>query len=68
MNRLKQFEKLVELFEEARGRRARTVKELSEWLNSAEGKRATAYDGAPGKVIPEFQDNPCPARGSDASR
>ena len=51
--RIKQVEELLKLFEEARGRPARTVKELSEWLASAEGKRGRAYD-TEGKVIPEF--------------
>jgi hypothetical protein len=46
MNQAEQFDKLVELFEEARGRPARTLKEFSEWLASAEGKRAAAYDTA----------------------
>ena len=46
MNQAEQFDKLVELFEEGRGRPARTLKEFSEWLASAEGKRAAAYDTA----------------------
>jgi hypothetical protein len=51
--RIKQVEKLLKLFEEARGRPARTVKDLSEWLATAEGKRGRAYD-TDGKVTPEF--------------
>jgi hypothetical protein len=53
--RLKQAEKLLALFKEAHGRPARTLYELREWADSAEGKAALAYDlGPDGKIIPDL--------------
>jgi hypothetical protein len=47
-------EKLLALFEGDNGRPARTVLELEQWLGSARGKAATAYDRTPdGKIIPD---------------
>ena len=51
--RLAQAQKMLDLFEDAHGRPARTIEELSEWTVSAEGERATAYDRSQdGKIIP----------------
>jgi len=51
--RLAQAQKLLDLFEGAHGRRARTADELAQWLASPEGHAATAYDrAADGKIIP----------------
>jgi hypothetical protein len=51
--RLAQAQKLLDLFEEANGRPAKTTQELSDWLTSPEGQRAIAYDHTPdGKIIP----------------
>jgi hypothetical protein len=35
---------LIDLFEGAKGRRPKTDRELEEWLTSAEGKAATAFE------------------------
>jgi hypothetical protein len=52
-HRLAQAQKMLDLFEGAHGRPAETVDELEAWLNSPEGKRATAYDRTQdGKIIP----------------
>ncbi len=57
MYRLRQFKKLVALFEEAQGRPARNCVEVCEWLTSPEGKWATAYDTDPkGEIIPDLAD------------
>ena len=51
--RLKQVEKLLELFKEANGREAISPEELGRWLESPEGRAATAYDrDKRGKIIP----------------
>ena len=48
-----QAQKLLDLFEGAHGRKAKTVEELEAWVASPEGKAALAYDHTPdGKVIP----------------
>lgn len=39
-----QAERLLNLFEGAKGRRPETDQELEEWLTSAEGKAATAFE------------------------
>lgn len=52
--RLKQAEKLLRLFHEAKGHPARTFQELDDWVGSREGRAATAYDRTPdGKIIPD---------------
>lgn len=51
--RLRQAQKLLELFEGANGRPAKTMDELTQWCMSPAGKAATAYDRSPdGKIIP----------------
>ena len=51
--RLAQAQKLLDLFEGANGRPARTVEELERWVGSPEGRAATACDrGKDGKIIP----------------
>jgi hypothetical protein len=53
--RFKQGEKLLALFEEYHGYPARTGEELGDWLVSAQGKRATAYDtDSDGNIIPDL--------------
>jgi hypothetical protein len=53
--RIAQAQKLLNLFEEANGRLAKTVEELEQWLKSNPGKAATAYDRTPaGKIIPDL--------------
>jgi hypothetical protein len=48
-----QFQKLLDLYEKAKGKPAATVKELEKWLSSAAGKAARAYDSTPdGKMNP----------------
>jgi hypothetical protein len=37
-------QRLLELFEEAKGRRPETDQELKDWLASPEGKAATAFE------------------------
>lgn len=47
MNNKEQGDKnrvLIGLFEGAKGRRPKTDRELEEWLASAEGKAATAFE------------------------
>lgn len=47
MNNKEQGDKnrvLISLFEGAKGRRPKTDRELEEWLASAEGKAATAFE------------------------
>ena len=39
-----QAQRLLDLFEGAKGRRPRTDKELTDWLASPEGKAATAFE------------------------
>ena len=39
-----QAQKLLDLFEGAKGRRPKTDQELDEWLASPEGKAATAFE------------------------
>jgi len=52
-HRIAQAQKMLDLFESAKGRPARTIEEISEWIASPEGKKATAYDRGPdGKIIP----------------
>jgi hypothetical protein len=53
--RLAQAQKMLDLFEGANGRPAKTMKELEDWVGSSKGKAATAYDrGADGKIIPDL--------------
>jgi len=53
-HRLAQVRKLLDAFEGAHGRPARTVQELNEWAASPEGMSALAYDRTPdGNIIPE---------------
>ncbi len=53
--RLAQARKLLNLFEDAHGRPARTTEELAQWLASPQGKAASAYDrGKDGKIIPDL--------------
>jgi len=53
--RLAQARKLLDLFEEANGRPARTIEELGAWVKSDAGRAATAYDRTPdGKIIPDY--------------
>ena len=40
--RLLQAEKILELYEQAHGHQARTIEELKQWAESAEGKRILA--------------------------
>ena len=42
-----QTQRLLELFEGAKGRRPNTDQELKEWLASDEGKAATAFELTP---------------------
>jgi hypothetical protein len=52
-HRLAQVRKLLDAFEGAHGRPARTGQELNEWAASPEGKSAMAYDRTPdGNIIP----------------
>ena len=37
-------QRLIDLFEGAKGRRPKTDRELEEWLASPEGKAATAFE------------------------
>jgi hypothetical protein len=54
--RKSQVRKLLELFEGARGRPAKSPEELDAWLRSPEGEAALAYDQTPdGKIIPELR-------------
>lgn len=39
-----QAQRLMDLFEGAKGRRPKTDQELNEWLASPEGKAATAFE------------------------
>jgi hypothetical protein len=51
--RLRQAEKMLELFAEANGREAASIEELQEWMASPGGRAATAYDrDEEGKIIP----------------
>lgn len=45
--RVVQAENLFNLFQEAKGRPAKTFEELEEWLGSPEGEAALAYDRTP---------------------
>jgi len=40
----KKDQRLLDLFEGAKGRRPKTDQELDEWLTSPEGKAATAFE------------------------
>jgi hypothetical protein len=52
--RLRQAQKLLDLFEGANGRPAETMDELTQWCVSPAGKAAMAYDHtADGKIIPD---------------
>jgi len=52
--RVRQAQKLIDLFTGARGRPPATVEELGEWCKSPEGRRATPYHRTPdGKIIPD---------------
>jgi hypothetical protein len=51
--RLAVAQKIIDLFEEANGRPANTVEELTQWCASDAGKAATAdHRDADGKIIP----------------
>lgn len=52
--RVAQAQKLLDLFEGAKGRPAKTVEELTEWAGSPEGRKAQAYvtPTSKGKIIP----------------
>lgn len=53
--RLRQMQKLLDLFEDSNGRPARTCVELDEWVGSDAGRAAMAYDtGVDGKIIPDL--------------
>jgi hypothetical protein len=52
--RLRQAQKLLDLFEDANGRPAKDGDELSAWFASPEGRKAIAYDcDKEGKIIPD---------------
>ena len=52
--RIAQAQKLIDLFEGANGRPARTTKELVEWVDSPQGRAATAYHcNNDGKIMPD---------------
>jgi hypothetical protein len=51
--RLAQAQKILDVSEDAHGRPADTLEELTAWASSPEGKAALAYDRTPdGKIIP----------------
>lgn len=51
--RLQQAQKLLDIFEDANGKSATSMKELEAWLTSPEGRAVLAYDlDAEGKIIP----------------
>jgi hypothetical protein len=51
--RLAVAQKMLDVFEDAHGRPARTLEELSDWAASPEGRAALAYDRKPdGTIIP----------------
>ncbi len=52
--RLRQAEKLLDLFEDANGRPPKSTDELAWWVASPAGKAATAYDkSTDGRIIPD---------------
>jgi hypothetical protein len=52
-HRLRQAQKLLDLFEDAHGKTATSQEELESWLASPDGRAALAYDlDAEGKIIP----------------
>ncbi len=52
--RLRQAQKLLDLFEGAHGRPAITLEELEHWVGSAEGKAVLAdHHTREGKIIPD---------------
>jgi hypothetical protein len=53
--RLAVAQKILDLFEAANGRPARTCAELDKWVGSDAGRAAMAYDRGPdGKIIPDL--------------
>jgi hypothetical protein len=52
--RTAQAQTMLDLFEITHGRPARTTEELAGWLDSPQGKEATAnFRGPDGKIIPK---------------
>jgi hypothetical protein len=52
-HRLAVVQKILDIFEDAHGRQAHTMEEISDWFGTPAGKAALAYDLTPdGKIIP----------------
>jgi hypothetical protein len=52
--RLKQAEKILDLFKDAHGRPARTIQELEDWACSPDGRRYRKdFQDRDGKIIPD---------------